>query len=97
MPFAEPDPAKILSNDRLRQTLAVRDWLLGEARMIRDPNVIPEGLALRLRAWKASDRRPATAELRNLGAFKLKGLDGEQTVFAPQAAASAALAEAAQA
>ena len=39
----------VLSNERLRQTLAVRDWLLGEAREISDPNVIIEGLCLKLR------------------------------------------------
>ncbi len=43
------DPAAVLSNERLRLTLAVRDWLVGEARDIADPNVIIEGLALKLR------------------------------------------------
>jgi hypothetical protein len=32
--------ATILSNERLRQALAVRDWLVGEEREISDPNVI---------------------------------------------------------
>ena len=43
------DPAATLSNERLRLTLAVRDWLVGEARDISDPNVIIEGLCLKLR------------------------------------------------
>jgi adenylate cyclase len=43
------DPATILSNERLRLTLAVRDWLVGEAHEISDPNVIIESLSLRLR------------------------------------------------
>ncbi len=43
------DLAAILSNERLRLTLAVRDWLVGEARDIVDPNVIIEGLSLKLR------------------------------------------------
>ena len=43
------DLAAILSNERLRLTLAVRDWLVGEARDIADPNVIIEGLSLKLR------------------------------------------------
>jgi len=47
-PAREPAAAEILSNERLRQALAVRDWLLGEAREIRDPNVILEGLCLKL-------------------------------------------------
>jgi hypothetical protein len=43
------DLAAILPNERLRLTLAVRDWLVGEARDIADPNVIIEGLSLKLR------------------------------------------------
>jgi adenylate cyclase len=43
------DLAATLSNERLRLTLAVRDWLVGEARDIADPNVIIEGLSLKLR------------------------------------------------
>ncbi len=43
------EPATILSNERLRLTLAVRDWLVGEAHEISDPNVIIESLSLRLR------------------------------------------------
>ena len=66
MPFAEPDPAKLLSNERLRQAIAVRDWLLGEARTIRDPNVILEGLALKLRdAGVPVDRAISAIELRH--------------------------------
>lgn len=41
---AERPAAEILSHERLRQALVVRDWLLGEAREIRGPNVILEGL-----------------------------------------------------
>ena len=43
------EPATILSNERLRLTLAVRDWLVGEAHEISDPNVFIESLSLRLR------------------------------------------------
>ena len=46
-PLREPAATEILSNERLRQALAVRDWLLGEAREIRDPNIILEGLCLK--------------------------------------------------
>jgi adenylate cyclase len=66
MPFAEPDPTKLLSNGRLRQAIAVRDWLLGEARTIRDPNIILEGLALRLRdAGMPVERSISAIELRH--------------------------------
>ncbi len=66
MPFAEPDPARLLTNDRLRQALAVRDWLLGEARGIRDPNVILEGLCLKLRdAGVPVERAISAIELRH--------------------------------
>ena len=58
--------AEILSNERLRQALAVRDWLLGEAREIRDPNVILEGLCLKLRdAGVPVDRAVSAIELRH--------------------------------
>ena len=36
--------AEILSHERLREALIVRDWLLGEAREIRGPNAILEDL-----------------------------------------------------
>jgi adenylate cyclase len=59
-------PAEILSHERLRQALAVRDWLLGEAREIRDPNVILEGLSLKLRdAGVPVDRSISAIELRH--------------------------------
>jgi hypothetical protein len=38
--LATSEPATILSNERLRLALAVRDWLVGEAHEISDPNVI---------------------------------------------------------
>jgi adenylate cyclase len=60
------EPATILSDERLRQSLAVRDWLLGEAREISDPNVIIEGLCLRLRdAGVPVDRATSAIELRH--------------------------------
>ena len=43
-PSPEQATTDVLSNERLRRALTVRDWLLGEAREIRDPNVILEGL-----------------------------------------------------
>jgi adenylate cyclase len=56
----------ILSNERLRQALAVRDWLLGEARQISDPNVIIEGLCLKLRdAGVPIDQAISAIELRH--------------------------------
>jgi adenylate cyclase len=56
----------ILSNERLRQALAVRDWLLGEAREISDPNVIIEGLCLKLRdAGVPIDQAISAIELRH--------------------------------
>ncbi len=65
-PLPEPAAAEILSNERLRQALAVRDWLLGEARGIRDPNVILEGLCLKLRdAGVPIDRAVSAIELRH--------------------------------
>jgi adenylate cyclase len=63
---ATSEPATILSNERLRQALAVRDWLLGEAREIGDPNVIIEGLCLKLRdAGVPVDRATSAIELRH--------------------------------
>ena len=49
MVLAASEFAATLSNERLRLTLAVRDWLVGEAHDISDPNVIIESLCLRLR------------------------------------------------
>lgn len=64
--FSDRAPAEILSYERLRQALAVRDWLLGEAREIRDPNVILEGLSLKLRdAGVPVDRAISAIELRH--------------------------------
>ena len=64
--FSDRAPAEILSHERLRQALAVRDWLLGEAREIRDPNVILEGLSLKLRdAGVPVDRSISAIELRH--------------------------------
>lgn len=55
-----------LSNERLRQTLAVRDWLLGEAYEISDPNVIIEGLCLKLRdAGVPIEQATSAVELRH--------------------------------
>lgn len=60
------EPAKTLSNERLRQSLAVRDWLLGEAHEISDPNVILEGLCLKLRdAGVPIDQATSAIELRH--------------------------------
>ncbi len=60
------DPAATLSNERLRLTLAVRDWLVGEARDVSDPNVILEGLSLRLRdAGLPIDQAISAIELRH--------------------------------
>jgi adenylate cyclase len=66
MVLAAVEPATILTNERLRQALAVRDWLLGEAREISDPNVIVEGLCLKLRdAGVPVDRATSAIELRH--------------------------------
>ena len=35
-----------LPDDRFRRAVAISDWLLGEARSIRDPNIILEGLCM---------------------------------------------------
>jgi adenylate cyclase len=64
--LATSEPATLLSNERLRQALAVRDWLVGEAREISDPNVIIEGLCLKLRdAGVPVDRATSAIELRH--------------------------------
>jgi len=60
------DPAVMLSNERLRLSLAVRDWILGEAREISDPNIILEGVSLMLRdAGIPIDRATSAVELRH--------------------------------
>jgi hypothetical protein len=40
MVLVHGDPDAVLSNGRLRASLAIRDWILGEAREIGDPNII---------------------------------------------------------
>ena len=35
MVLAQPEPDMVLSNERLRASLAIRDWILGEAREIK--------------------------------------------------------------
>ena len=63
-----PEPATILSNERLRQALAVRDWLLGEARAVGDPNIILEVVSLMLRdAGVPIDRTTSAVELMSVG------------------------------
>lgn len=60
------DPVANLPHDRFRQAVAIRDWLLGEAREIRDPNIILEGICLKLRdAGVAVDRGISAIELRH--------------------------------
>ncbi len=55
-----------LPEDRFRQAVAIRDWLLGDARQISDPNIILEGLCLKLRdAGVAVDRGVSAVELRH--------------------------------
>ncbi|MGC2409902.1 MAG: adenylate/guanylate cyclase domain-containing protein, partial [Methyloceanibacter sp.] len=64
--MAKSEKVTILSNERLRQALAVRDWLLGEAREIGDPNIIIEGLCLKLRdAGVPVDQAISAIELRH--------------------------------
>src|SRR5262245_59408604 len=59
-------PAIQLSNERLRLSLAIRDWILGEAREIGDPNIILEGVSLMLRdASIPIDRATSAVELRH--------------------------------
>src|ERR1700745_3426857 len=54
----------MLSDERLRLTVALRDWLVGEAHDISDPNLIIEGLCLRLRdAGVPIDRAVSAIEL----------------------------------
>jgi adenylate cyclase len=66
MALAKSEKVTILSNERLRQALAVRDWLLGEAREIGDPNIIIEGLCLKLRdAGVPVDQAISAIELRH--------------------------------
>jgi len=61
-----PDPVAGLADQRFRRAVAIRDWLLGEAREITDPNVILEGLCLRLRdAGVPIDRGISAIELRH--------------------------------
>lgn len=60
------DPALDLPHRRLRQAVAIRDWLLGEAREIRDANIILEGLCLKLiDAGLPLDRGISAVELRH--------------------------------
>lgn len=55
-----------LPEERFRQAVAIRDWLLGDARQISDPNIILEGLCLKLRdAGVAVDRGISAVELRH--------------------------------
>jgi adenylate cyclase len=55
-----------ITDERLRQVLALRDWLLGEAHEIRDPNVILEGLCLKLiDAGLPIDQATSAVELRH--------------------------------
>jgi len=66
MTDASSDPAIQLSNERLRLSLAIRDWILGEAREIGDPNIILEGVSLMLRdAGIPIDRATSAVELRH--------------------------------
>ena len=60
-----PSP-NVLSNERLRASLAIRDWILGEAREIGDPNIILEGVSLMMRdAGVPIDRATSAVELRH--------------------------------
>jgi hypothetical protein len=46
--------------------LAIRDWILGEAREIGDPNIILEGISLMMRdAGVPIDRATSAVELRH--------------------------------
>jgi hypothetical protein len=59
-------PSAALPEDRLRAVAAICDWLLGEARAILDPDIILEGLCLKLRAaGVAVDRGISSIELRH--------------------------------
>jgi adenylate cyclase len=60
------EPGVVLSDERLRASLAIRDWILGEAREIGDPNIILEGVSLMLRdAGVPIDRATSAVELRH--------------------------------
>jgi adenylate cyclase len=60
------EPGVVLSDERLRASLAIRDWILGEAREIGDPNIILEGDSLMLRdAGVPIDRATSAVELRH--------------------------------
>ena len=66
MVLAHGEPAPVLSNERLRASLAIRDWILGEAREIGDPNIILEGVSLMMRdAGVPIDRATSAVELRH--------------------------------
>jgi len=66
MADSSSDSGVTLSNERLRLSLAVRDWILGEAREIGDPNIILEGVSLMLRdAGIPIDRATSAVELRH--------------------------------
>jgi adenylate cyclase len=66
MVLAASEFAATLSNERLRLTLAVRDWLVGEAHDISDPNVIIESLCLKLRdAGVPIDQAVSAVEFRH--------------------------------
>ena len=61
-----PGGAGRLPDARFRKAVGIRDWLLGEARLIRDANVIVEGLCLKLReAGVPVDRGISAIELRH--------------------------------
>jgi adenylate cyclase len=60
------EAAMTLSNERLRLSLAVRDWIVGEAHEISDPNVILESLCLKLRdAGVPIDQAVSAVEFRH--------------------------------
>jgi adenylate cyclase len=64
--LGQSDTATTLSNERLRLSLAVRDWIVGEAHEISDPNVILESLCLKLRdAGVPIDQAVSAVELRH--------------------------------
>jgi adenylate cyclase len=66
MVTAPLEPAITLSDERLRLSLVVRDWILGEAREIGDPNIILEGVSLMLRDGGVPiDRATSAVELRH--------------------------------
>jgi len=66
MVLAHGEPGVALSEERLRASLAIRDWILGEAREIGDPNVILEGVSLMMRdAGVPIDMATSAVELRH--------------------------------